>query len=106
MLGVEPKDDQAKARFSNLVHWAYGTSWGAVRGVIATTGLTGPVAGAAHLGAVWGSGLVMLPALEVAPPVKEWGSRELAIDVCHHLVYALATAAAYGVLTRRSATVA
>jgi hypothetical protein len=32
VLGVEPVDEEAKARFSNLVHWGYGTAWGGVRG--------------------------------------------------------------------------
>ena len=29
VLGVEPVDEAAEARFSNLVHWGYGTAWGA-----------------------------------------------------------------------------
>ncbi len=104
VLAIEPKDDKAKARFSNGVHWAYGTSWGAARGLLARAGLAGIPAGAAHFAAVWGTGLVMLPALEVAPPVKEWGATELAVDAWHHLVYATATTLAYGFLTRRCAT--
>ncbi len=31
VLGVEPVDEEAEARFSNLVHWGYGTVWGGVR---------------------------------------------------------------------------
>lgn len=104
VLGIEPKDDKAKARFATGVHWAYGTSWGAARGLVASAGLAGAPAGAAHFAVVWGTGLVMLPGLEVAPPVKEWGATELAVDAWHHLVYAAATTLAYGFLTRRSAT--
>jgi len=26
VLGVEPVDEEEKARFSNVVHWAYGTA--------------------------------------------------------------------------------
>lgn len=100
VLGVEPKGDAEKARFSNLVHWGYGTGWGAVRGLVAATGLRGPAAGAAHLGLVWGGELAMLPALGVAPPVKEWGATELAIDALHHTVYAVATSLAFAALTR------
>lgn len=103
VLGVKPEGEEEKARFSTLVHWAYGTSWGAVRGLFGSAGL-GPVAGtAAHFGAVWGNELVVLPALEVAPPVQEWGGKELAIDAFHHGVYALATGLAYAWLDRRSA---
>ena len=45
--------------------------------------------------AVYGTALVMLPALKVAPPVAEWGAEEIAIDAWHHLVYAAAVNAAY-----------
>ena len=100
VLGVQPVDEEAEARFSNLVHWGYGTAWGGVRGLIAAAGLTGPAATAVHLAAVWGSEQVMLPALDAAPPLTEWGAREVAIDAFHHLVYAAATGVAYSLLDR------
>jgi hypothetical protein len=100
VLGVKPVDEAAEARFSNLVHWSYGTAWGGVRGLIAAAGLSGPAATAAHLAAVWGSEQVMLPALDVAPPLTQWGAEEVAIDAFHHLVYAAATSAAYSMLDR------
>ena len=103
VLGVEPVDEEAKARFSNLVHWGYGSGWGGVRGLIAaTTGLPGAAATAVHLGAVWGSEQVILPALGVTPPLTEWGGKEVAIDALHHLVYAGATGVAYSLLERSS----
>ena len=37
----------------------------------------------------------MLPALDVAPPLTEWGAQEVAIDAFHHIVYAIATGVAY-----------
>ena len=100
VLGVEPVDDVAQARFSNLVHWGYGTAWGGARGLIAATGLSEPRATAARLSAVWGAEQVMLPALDVAPPFTQWGAKEVAIDAFHHLVYAAATGTAYGLLDR------
>jgi hypothetical protein len=100
VLGVQPVDAKAEARFANLVHRGYGTAWGAASGLIAAAGLSGPAATAAHLAAVWGSEQVMLPALDVAPPLTEWGAREVAIDAFHHLVYAAATGAAYSLLDR------
>ncbi len=34
-LGIETfEDGEAYAKFSNLVHWGYGTGWGVARGVI------------------------------------------------------------------------
>lgn len=100
VLGVEPKDERGEARFATLVHWGYGTGWGAVRGLVGAAGLKGPAAAAAHFGAVWGSEQVMLPTLGVAPPFWTWGAKEVGIDAFHHLVYAAATSAAYAALDR------
>jgi hypothetical protein len=100
VLGVEPTWETEQARFSNLVHWGYGTSWGAVRGLIGAAGLEGKEATAAHFLTVWGTEQVMLPALGVAPPFWQWGAKEVAIDAFHHLVYAGATGVAYAALNR------
>jgi hypothetical protein len=50
---------------------------------------------------VWGTELVMLPALRVTPPAWRWGAKEIAIDAFHHGVYVIATDAAYRALGRR-----
>ena len=93
--------EQAKNRFSNAVHWGYGTAWGVNRAMLARTGLSPAAATGTHLGALWVSEQVMLPALEVAPPVTMWGGKEIAIDAWHHLVYATAASATYEALDRR-----
>lgn len=95
VLGVEPRDAESKAKFGNIVHWTYGTAWGAARGLISLTGLRGPAACVAHFAAVWGAAQVMLPALDVAPPATEWSVEQLATDVLHHAVYAAVAGAAY-----------
>jgi hypothetical protein len=100
VLGVEPKGEEERARFSNLVHWGYGTAWGVARGLADAAGLEGTRATAAHFGAVWGSEQIMLPALGVAPPFWRWGTKEVAIDALHHLVYAGATSLAYAYMDR------
>lgn len=53
-LDPEEMDDEAKAQFSNAVHWGYGTSWGAMRGALHAAGVHGVAADAAHFGTVWG----------------------------------------------------
>jgi hypothetical protein len=40
----------------------------------------------------------MLPALGVAPPLWEWGAKEIAIDSVHQVVYTVATSVAYEAL--------
>ncbi|UGY91254.1 hypothetical protein [Streptomyces gobiensis] len=98
VLGVEPRGETERVRFATMAHWGYGTAWGAVRGVLAWLRLPPPAATAAHLGLVWSTELIMLPALGVAPPATQWGRSEVAIDAWHHSVYAAATSAAYQLL--------
>jgi hypothetical protein len=99
VLGIHDFPSQrAKSAFGNAVHWTYGTSWGAVRGLLGGLGLSPVAATAVHFAAVWGSEQLTLPALGVAPPLTEWGAEEIAIDVFHHIVYVSATGAAYEAL--------
>src|SRR5213080_3758322 len=73
-LGIESFDDGAAyARFSNLVHWGYGTGWGVARGVLRALGVSPLLATPAHF---------------------------IAIDVFHHLVYVTATGLAFELLDR------
>ena len=76
--GVRPRDPEGQARFSTVVHWAYGTNWGAVRGLLGSLGLKGAPA--------------------AAPPVWDSPPAEAAIDAFHHAVYATATGMAYSLL--------
>jgi hypothetical protein len=99
VLGVRPRDTRGQARFANIIHWSYGTSWGVARGLLDLAGLRGIPAAAAHFTTVWGSSLVMLPALGVAPPPWEQDPRELGVDALHHAVYAGATGAAWSGMT-------
>jgi hypothetical protein len=100
VLGIDRfETPQAERRFSNLVHWGYGTSWGAVRGLLSSTPLTPKAATAVHGATVWGQAVVMLPTLGVAPPITQWGKEEVAIDVFHHAVYATATGITYELLS-------
>ena len=100
-LGIETFDDgEAYARFSNLVHWGYGTGWGVARGVMRAVGLGPRLSTGAHFTALWGSALYSLPKYEVAPPVTEWAAEDVAIDVFHHLVYVGAAALAFELLER------
>jgi hypothetical protein len=100
VLKVQPEDEGSEARFSNLVHWGYGTAWGGVRGFLSSAGLSGPMATAAHLALVWGSEQVVLPTLDVSAPVFKYGSKATATDLLHHVVYATATGLAYSYLDR------
>ncbi len=102
VLGIEAfRSKQAQDRFSTLVHWSYGTGWGIARALLGSVGLPPAAATPAHFAAMWGGALVILPALDVTPPVTRWGRTEVAIDVFHHLVYATGTGVAYHMLSNR-----
>jgi hypothetical protein len=104
VLGIKEFEDEiAEARFNDLSHWGYGTSWGVLRGLLDAAGLSPRAATAAHGAAIYGAAQVTLPALDVAPPSVFWGKEEVAIDAFHHLVYAVATGAAYAALNGRPA---
>jgi len=101
--GVLQRDvpDEKTELLNNVMHWGYGTSWGAVYGLV-----QGTVAGSAFkhgalFGAgVWSASLVQLPAMKLAPPVWEYPPTELALEVGYHVVYGLGAAAAYTALDR------
>jgi hypothetical protein len=102
MLGIkEFEDDHAEARWNDLSHWGYGTSWGVLRGLLGATGMQPRAATAAHGAAIYGTAQVTLPALEVAPPAVFWPKEEIAIDAFHHAVYAAATGLAYELIESR-----
>lgn len=95
VLGVQPRNPEGKKRFSTLMHWGYGSGMGVLRGLLGAAGINGAVATGLHFVAVWGAGLVMLPAADAAPPVTKQEPLETAVDAWHHLVYAVATNGAY-----------
>lgn len=95
ILRIEPRDERAEQRLAQVVHFAYGTAWGGVRGLLGAAGLGRVGAPVAHFLAIWGAAAAMLPALDLAPPPTEWSKEQMATDALHHAVYAVATSATY-----------
>jgi hypothetical protein len=102
VVGVEPKGQQEEERLTNLTHFAYGTAWGVPRGLLAVVGLGAVPATLLHIAAVQASAMTMLPALHLAPRPREWPRKEVALEVAHHAVYAVAASVAFVFLDRRS----
>lgn len=98
VTGAAPADESQKEKLSNEIHYAYGTSWGVVRGLLGLVGLKGMPATLVHFGAIWATELIMLPKYDAAPPVDEQEPKSLAIDALHHAVYAVAAGLAYDAL--------
>ena len=98
VVDVKPSAEESKTKVSQEIHWAYGTSWGIIRGLIGCAGLRGLPAIAAHFAALWTTALVMLPAFEAGPKITEEDAKTIAIDAMHHAVYATAAGLAYDAL--------
>jgi hypothetical protein len=98
VTGAAPADDSQKEKLNNEIHYAYGTSWGVVRGLLGLAGLKGLPATLVHFGAIWATELIMLPKYDAAPPVDEQEPKSVAIDALHHAVYAVAAGLAYDAL--------
>lgn len=102
VLGVKPVSEEDKSKFTNIIHWLYGTGWGMARGIISLPGVRGVSASALHFAAVYSTALIMLPSLKVAPPVKDWDGKTIAVDVWHHLVYAAVAGIAFELMEDHS----
>jgi hypothetical protein len=97
---LEPESEEAEKQLATVAHFGYGTAWGVFPAVMAGFGVRGVPSVIAHFAAIQGTAMVMLPGLKVAPPVKEWGAEEIAVEAVHHLVYAAAAGVTYEALTR------
>ncbi len=98
VLGVQPDGEAEKARLAQMMHWDYGTNWGVFRGLLGAFGIKGPLATLLHFLAVSAAAAIMLPALELAPPIREQEPKQIGIESVHHFVYALAAGAFYDML--------
>jgi hypothetical protein len=83
---------------TNVVHWLYGSSWGAVYGVIEESVQRPVLSGVALTGAVMGADYTMLPAMGLYKPPWRYPPRVLGRDFANHLVHGLAVAGAYRAL--------
>jgi len=102
-LPVEvPEDTKEKQKLSQLAHFAYGTTWGVPLALMRESGIPGLTATAGHFGAVWSAAMIMLPKMDLAPPVSEWDLKTLLTDGLHHAIYAAATGLTYHCITRNN----
>jgi len=86
---------------NNLMHWAYGTGWGTVYGILAGSLVRPFVALGVPFGAaVWASDYIVLPKAGVYKPIWEYDARTLWKDLSAHLAYGTGTAATFAFLTR------
>jgi hypothetical protein len=87
---------------NTLVHWAYGTSWGSLYGILAGSARSPRAIFGLALGAgVWAADYVLLPLARLYKPIWQYDAGTLAQDLGTHLVYGLGTGGAFALFMRR-----
>jgi hypothetical protein len=95
--------DPSTARsMNNVMHWATGLGWGTLHGLLAASGTKAPRAsyGLATGATAWAASYALLAPAKVYKPMREYPRSVLSKDLSAHLVYGLATGAAFRLLTR------
>lgn len=100
VFGLQTVDDRAQARLALVGHWAYGTSLGALRGLMGALRVPWAIAGTIYFLVTWWAAMLMLPGLGVTEPLRQWRWWEITEEGVDHLLYAGATEAAYAYLHR------
>lgn len=86
---------------STLMHWAYGTAWGALYGVLAgSMRRPYPIYGAPFGAVVWLSGYAVMPQAGLYEPIWKYDRKTLAADLTAHLAYGTGTGTAFRLLGR------
>lgn len=97
-LHIGPVKGNTEKQFSQEVHWTYGTLWGAVRGLISFAGLKGWVATSVHFAAISSAAMLVVPKITDGEPATEWPAKDIAKELLHHTVYAVAAGMVYDLL--------
>jgi hypothetical protein len=84
---------------NNIVHWAYGSVWSSMYGILVGSTRRPRMGYGLLFGpAVWAAGYVLLPLAQLYKPIWEYDTQTLAKDLSAHLAYGLGTAGAFRLL--------
>jgi hypothetical protein len=84
---------------TNVMHWAYGTSWGAAYGLAHGTAPDRPLRRGLAFGAfVWAMSYVELVPMGLYQPPWEYGAQSIALEVGYHLAYGTGVGAGHRLL--------
>ena len=95
LLGKDPATDPGLERKNTIVHWMHGITMGAVRGLLALTGLGALLASVLFFVLVWSGDVLLYRLLGIAPLPWKWKPQELATDLFNKGVYAAVTSIAF-----------
>ncbi len=87
---------------TNVMHWGYGTSWGAVYGVIggSAPGLRPLRSGLLFGAVVWAMSYVELVPMGLYQPPWKYSPGDLGLEISYHLVYGATVGAGYALAAR------
>ncbi len=100
-LEIEASKMEARKKFSDEVHWVYGTIWGSARGMLSLFGIKGLPATAIHFAAIFYTALSIEPNFEIAPPINEWSKKSIAIFALHHIIYTATAGLVYDAIDKK-----
>ena len=104
-LSGSPVPPEDAAVINNVTHWAYGIAGGAQYGIVAGSLRAPRVGYGLPFGAlIWSAGYVVLPVMGIYEPIWKYDRMTLARDLSAHLVYGLATATTWWLLTRQGSS--
>jgi len=83
------------AKLGQVVHWAHGITWGAIRGLLGLTPLNAFAASAIHYVSLWTSDALLYRTLKIEPLPNKWGKKALLTDLFHKLVLSGVTSAVF-----------
>ena len=95
--------DERAGLATDVMHWSYGLVWAVQYGVVVSSRPARPPlrSGIAFGSIVWASDYVILPLAKLYKPIWEYDARTLADDLGAHLLYGVAAAATFRLLSSR-----
>jgi hypothetical protein len=94
LVGLDPSPGRIPL-FTNVMHWGYGTTWGAVYGLAARDKRAIPMYGLAFGAGVWAMSYLQLVPMGIYEPPWNYSPGQLALDLSYHLVYGGGTELGY-----------
>ncbi|HEV2062741.1 MAG TPA: hypothetical protein VGR12_07820 [Solirubrobacteraceae bacterium] len=86
---------------THAMHWGYGTSWGAVYGILeSTSGGRSAKQGLLFGSGVWAMSYVQLVPMGLYEPPWKYPPKEVALDLSYHLAYGLGLVGGHRMLDR------
>jgi hypothetical protein len=86
---------------TNIMHWGYGTTWGALYGLVHDRAEERPLRTGMLFGvAVWAASYMQLVPMGLYEPPWDYSPKELSMDVGYHLAYGTGVAGGHRLVTR------